>query len=66
MDPVAGGSLSRPARTQVIANVSRSEASMDSVAKFAGEAATFERWLLSGTDRGPDAARECLIRLLEL
>lgn len=39
---------------------------MDSVAKFADEAAAFERWLLSGTDREADAARECLIRLLEL
>jgi len=39
---------------------------MDSVEKFAREAAAFERWLLSGTDREADAARECLIRLLEL
>lgn len=39
---------------------------MDSVTKFAEEAAAFERWLLSGTDRGADAARECLIRLLQL
>jgi hypothetical protein len=39
---------------------------MDSVAKFADEAAAFARWLLSGADQGADAARECLIRLLEL
>ena len=39
---------------------------MDSIARFADEAAAFERWLLSGTDREADAARECLIRLLEL
>jgi hypothetical protein len=39
---------------------------MDSVAKFADEAAAFERWLLYGTDREADGARECLIRLLEL
>lgn len=39
---------------------------MDSVAKFAAEAAAFEHWLLSGTDREADAAREGLIRLLEL
>jgi hypothetical protein len=39
---------------------------MDPVAKFADEAAAFERWLLSGADEGADAARECLIRLLEL
>jgi len=39
---------------------------MDAVARFADEAATFERWLLSGTDQEADAARECLIRLLEL
>jgi hypothetical protein len=39
---------------------------MDSVAKFADEAAAFERWLLSGTDQEADAARECLIRLVEL
>ena len=39
---------------------------MDPVAKFADEAAAFERWLLSGMDREADAARECLIRLLEL
>lgn len=34
--------------------------------KFADEAAAFERWLLSGTDQGADAVRECLIRLLAL
>jgi hypothetical protein len=39
---------------------------VNSVAKFADEAAAFERWLLSGTDQEADAARECLIRLLEL
>jgi hypothetical protein len=39
---------------------------MDPVARFADEAAAFEQWLLSGTDRGADAARACLIRLLEL
>ncbi len=39
---------------------------MDSVEKFAAEAARFERWLLEGTDREADAAREALIRLLEL
>ena len=36
------------------------------IGKFADEAAAFERWLLSGADQGADAARECLIRLLEL
>ena len=39
---------------------------MDPVERFAEEAAAFERWLLSGTDHEADAARECLIRLLEL
>lgn len=39
---------------------------MDSVEKFAHEVAAFERWLFSGTDHEADAARECLIRLLEL
>jgi hypothetical protein len=39
---------------------------MDSVEKFAREAAAFERWLLAGADREADAARECLIRLLDL
>jgi hypothetical protein len=39
---------------------------MDSVEKFAREAAAFERWLLSGAVREADAARECLIRLLDL
>jgi hypothetical protein len=39
---------------------------MDPVAKFADEVAAFERWLLTGTDREADAARQCLIRLLEL
>ena len=42
------------------------EPRMDSIEKFADEAAAFERWLLSGTDREADAARACLIRLLEL
>ena len=39
---------------------------MDSVAKFAKQAAFFQDWLLSGTDQESDSARECLIRLLEL
>ena len=39
---------------------------MDSVEKFAREAAAFERWLLSGTDREADAVSQCLIRLLDL
>lgn len=39
---------------------------MDPLLKFADEAAAFERWLLAGTDREADAARECLIRLLDL
>ena len=47
-------------------NLHRTEPHMDSVVNFADEAAAFERWLLSGTDREADAARECLIRLLQL
>jgi hypothetical protein len=39
---------------------------MDSVVRFAAESAAFERWLLSCTDSGADAARNCLIRLLDL
>src|SRR4051812_12907489 len=39
---------------------------MDNIARFAEEAARFERWLVSGTDRGADAAREGLSRLLDL
>ncbi len=39
---------------------------MNSVTKFAAEAEAFEHWLLSGTDQDADAARQCLIRLLEL
>lgn len=33
---------------------------------FANAAAAFELWLLAGTDEGAEAARACLIRLLEL
>jgi hypothetical protein len=39
---------------------------MDAVARFADEAAKFERWILSGTDQHADAARHCLTRLLDL
>lgn len=39
---------------------------MDSVVKFAQEAAAFEQWLLNGTDRDADAARAGLIRLVAL
>jgi hypothetical protein len=39
---------------------------MDPVEKFAREAATFEGWLLAGADRGADAVRECLLRVLDL
>ncbi len=39
---------------------------MDSVEKFAREAAAFERWLLLGTDREAAAVSQCLIRLLDL
>lgn len=39
---------------------------MDPISKFAAEAAAFERWLLTGTDVGADAARNCLLLLLNL
>lgn len=45
---------------------SHAERQMDPAAEFATEARAFERWLLFGTDREADAARECLIRLLDL
>jgi hypothetical protein len=44
----------------------RASGATDAVETFAGEAAAFERWLLSGSDRGADAAREALFRLLGL
>jgi hypothetical protein len=39
---------------------------MDSVATFADQVARYQRWLLSNTDQGAAAVRECLIQLLEL
>jgi hypothetical protein len=39
---------------------------MDVIDAFAIEASRFERWLLEGTDRDADAAREALTRLLGL
>lgn len=39
---------------------------MNAVERFAVAAADFERWLVNGTDRGSDAAREALIQLLRL
>lgn len=39
---------------------------MDPVARFAEQADAFARWLDSGTDRGVEAARAGLIRLLDL
>ena len=39
---------------------------MDAVERFAAAAADFERWLVNGTDKGPDAAREALFQLLRL
>ncbi len=39
---------------------------MDAAARFAEQASAFERWLLSGADEGADAARTCLIHLLDL
>jgi len=39
---------------------------VDPLARFAEQAALYETWLVCGEDRNADAARECLIRLLEL
>jgi hypothetical protein len=39
---------------------------MDAVEQFAAAAADFERWIVNGTDQGPEAAREALIQLLRL
>ncbi len=47
-------------------SAARRNESPDAVARFADEALAFELWLLAGKDEGADAARECLIRLLEL
>ena len=39
---------------------------MDVVERFAQKASEFEQWLLSDQDAGVDAARSCLVHLLEL
>lgn len=39
---------------------------MDPVERFAAAATDFERWLVTGTDQGPDAARAALMHLLRL
>jgi hypothetical protein len=39
---------------------------MDPVQRFAAAATDFERWIVDGTDQGPDAASEALIQLLRL
>lgn len=39
---------------------------MNAIDRFAQQASAFEQWLRFGTDRDADAARGCLVRLLDL
>ena len=66
--PAYGATCTAGSNPALSANPIRgpTEAAMDSVERFAREAAAFEKWLHSGSDREADAARQCLIRLLDL